>query len=277
MSGEMRRNDREASRKLQEAADGIRNNRLEEQIHYSGSLMRQSGQTNADLERNIGNEIENLAAQTGRGGERRRRGRQEQPHGQQPRSRAQPRARRRLDAAADARRAARSAGPSRASKVSRASRASKVSRVSRANRVSRASRVNRASRASRANKAKAQGQQGQQGQQGPTGPAGPGRTERQNRGGDNRGDGSFGGSATDGDNWGGWGQRVYTPGEIRNFRDQARYWTGEAQRLRDQLRNDGVNPADLDEVLRAMRQLDDDRVYKDARELERLQTQVAEV
>ena len=87
---------------------------------------------------------------------------------------------------------------------------------------------------------------------------------------------SFGGSATNGDNWGGWGQRVYTPGEIRNFRDQARYWTGEAQRLRDQLRNDGVNPADLDEVLRAMRQLDDDRVYKDARELERLQTQVAE-
>ena len=34
MSGEMRRNEREASRKLQEAADGIRNNRLEEQIHY---------------------------------------------------------------------------------------------------------------------------------------------------------------------------------------------------------------------------------------------------
>jgi hypothetical protein len=37
-----------------------------------------------------------------------------------------------------------------------------------------------------------------------------------------------------------------------------------------------VNAADLDEVLRAMRQLDDDRIYKDARELERLQTQVAE-
>jgi hypothetical protein len=69
---------------------------------------------------------------------------------------------------------------------------------------------------------------------------------------------------------------VYTPGEIRNFRDQGRYWTGEAQRLRDQLRNDGVNTTDLEEVLKAMRQLDDDRVYKDARELERLQTTVAE-
>ena len=60
MSGEMRRDEREASRKLQEAADGIRNNRLEEQIHYSGSLMRQTGQTSADLEKQIGGEIENL-------------------------------------------------------------------------------------------------------------------------------------------------------------------------------------------------------------------------
>ena len=93
---------------------------------------------------------------------------------------------------------------------------------------------------------------------------------------DNRDGYGRSGSYTDGDNWGGWGQRVYTPGEIRNFRDQARYWTGEAQRLRDQLRNDGANPTDLEEVLRAMRQLDDDRVYKDARELERLQSQVAE-
>ncbi len=64
--------------------------------------------------------------------------------------------------------------------------------------------------------------------------------------------------------------------EVRDFRDQARYWTGEAQRLRDQLRGDGTNVTDLDDVLRQMRQLDDDRVYKDPRELERLQTQVAE-
>ena len=33
---------------------------------------------------------------------------------------------------------------------------------------------------------------------------------------------------------------------------QARYWNNETQRLRDQLRNDGVNATDLDEVLRAV-------------------------
>jgi hypothetical protein len=92
-------------------------------------------------------------------------------------------------------------------------------------------------------------------------------------------DGNYGagGPNYNGDNWGGWGQRVYTPQEVRNFRDQARYWAGEAQQLRDQLRNDGVNAGpELDEILRAMRQLDDDRVYKDAKELERLQTLVGE-
>ena len=79
-------------------------------------------------------------------------------------------------------------------------------------------------------------------------------------------DGYGGGRRYGGDYWGGWGQRVYNPGDIRQFRDQARYWANEAQQLRDQLRNDGVNTGDLDEILRQMRQLDDDRVYRDAKE-----------
>ena len=97
------------------------------------------------------------------------------------------------------------------------------------------------------------------------------------RGGYRDGSNGAGGPNYNGDRWGGWGQRVYTPQEVRNFRDQARYWTNETQQLRDQLRNDGVNAGpELDEILRAMRQLDDDRVYKDAKELERLQTLVGE-
>jgi hypothetical protein len=91
------------------------------------------------------------------------------------------------------------------------------------------------------------------------------------------GNGTYaGGPYNGGGNWGGWGQRVYTPGEIRQFRDQARYWAGEAQQLRDQLKNDGVNTTDLDDIVRQMRQLDDDRVYKDAKELERLEAAVGE-
>ena len=39
---------------------------------------------------------------------------------------------------------------------------------------------------------------------------------------------------------------------------------------------ENIDPKELDDILRRLRQLDDDRVYKDARELERLQTFVAE-
>lgn len=257
MSGEMRGSEREASRKLQEAAEGIRDNRLEERIHYSGSLMRGGGQTDPKLESDIGTEIDAL--------------------------------RRKLGEAAKA-----------------VGQGDKDNRM--ANSLDRARNLVRGvdsmQQQMREGQQGEQGQQGQQGQQGRQGQQGQqgqgqgrgegqgqGRGEGQgqgqgqgqgdnaggNRGGSPRdGQNGGGGSANRGDNWGGWGQRVYTPQEVRDYRDQARYWTGEAQRLRDQLRTDGVNPADLDEVLLQMRQLDDDRVYKDAKELERLQTQVAE-
>jgi hypothetical protein len=55
-----------------------------------------------------------------------------------------------------------------------------------------------------------------------------------------------------------------------------RQWSGEAERLRRLLRDQGVDVTDLDEILRALRALDADRVYKDAAELERLQTFVSE-
>ncbi len=39
---------------------------------------------------------------------------------------------------------------------------------------------------------------------------------------------------------------------------------------------EGVDPAELDEILRRLKQLDDDRVYKDVSELQRLQSFVTE-
>ena len=87
---------------------------------------------------------------------------------------------------------------------------------------------------------------------------------------------TFGGANDDGDDWGGWGQRVYTPG--RSASSATRPVTGPAKPSACAIScaTTASTPAELDEVLRAMRQLDDDRVYKDARELERLQTLVAE-
>ena len=50
----------------------------------------------------------------------------------------------------------------------------------------------------------------------------------------------------------------------------------EAQELRRQLRAENVDPKELDDLMRRLRQLDDDRIYKDASELQRLQSFVTE-
>jgi hypothetical protein len=55
-----------------------------------------------------------------------------------------------------------------------------------------------------------------------------------------------------------------------------RQWTGEARELRDDLTAEDIDPRELDEILSALRELDDPRVYQDVAELQRLQSIVAE-
>ena len=50
----------------------------------------------------------------------------------------------------------------------------------------------------------------------------------------------------------------------------------EAQELRSRVLREGIDPAELDDILKRLRQLDDERIYKDASELQRLQSFVAE-
>src|SRR4029077_4419740 len=52
MSGDMRRDEKDASRKTQEAADSIRDNKLKEKVRYTNSMLR-GGQTNNELEGDI--------------------------------------------------------------------------------------------------------------------------------------------------------------------------------------------------------------------------------
>jgi hypothetical protein len=63
---------------------------------------------------------------------------------------------------------------------------------------------------------------------------------------------------------------------VRQFRGEIRRWRGEAQELRGLLREGNLDPKQLDEILRGLRALDDDRVYQDVEELQRLQTLVTE-
>ena len=66
------------------------------------------------------------------------------------------------------------------------------------------------------------------------------------------------------------------PEDIRQFRGEARQWMNEAQELRSRVLREGIDPAELDDILKRLRQLDDERIYKDASELQRLQSFVAE-
>src|SRR4029079_3438640 len=63
--GRTPRDEKDASRKLQEGADSIRDNRLEEKIHYTGSMVRQQGQTDPTLEGDISSDIESLRKKLG--------------------------------------------------------------------------------------------------------------------------------------------------------------------------------------------------------------------
>jgi hypothetical protein len=92
----------------------------------------------------------------------------------------------------------------------------------------------------------------------------------------------MGGGDSRGGAWGGgpWGDRnpgdYFTGDDIRQFRGEARRWMGEAQALRNMLREQGVDPKELDEIMRRMKELDSDRAYKDVAELQRLQSFVSE-
>ena len=132
-----------------------------------------------------------------------------------------------------------------------------------------------------------QGKDGQQGQgqgQGQGQQSGQGQGQGQQAGigqggGNSSNDGGFGGGYQrgNGDGLGNapWNGRL-SPEDIRQLQAEMRQWSGEAQDLRGALQGQNVDPRDLDEILRAFRQLQDGRVYQDVSQLQRLQSFVAE-
>ncbi len=102
-----------------------------------------------------------------------------------------------------------------------------------------------------------QGQQGGQGQQQGEGQRGQGQDERQGQAGG-------GGFAPGG------GGRL-TPGDIRQFRNEFGRRREDAERLRDELRRDGVDVGELDAAVRDLGRLESQRLYDDPEEMQRLQ------
>ena len=235
--------ERAASRKMAEAAGSIRDNRLGDKLRYSGGLVYRgaSVQVVDAAENEIAGGIEEL--------------------------------RKRLGEAAGAL----GQGSENANRMENA--------LERARRLARAAESLQERTRERAQQQAQQGQQGQgsQGSQG-QGSEGSGGGNGQQAGarGDANANGALGG-ARGVDNWGGgyggweWGRNWrLTPEDIRQLRGEVREWIGEAQALRRDLAAERIDPRELDEILQALRQLDDPRVYQNASELQRLQSVIAE-
>ena len=74
---------------------------------------------------------------------------------------------------------------------------------------------------------------------------------------------------------GGYGNRrptEFDPDDIRQWQREFRQRLGEAQDIRQVLREEDFSAGDLDEIIRQMQQLDDTRMYQDSEEIARLQT-----
>jgi hypothetical protein len=77
----------------------------------------------------------------------------------------------------------------------------------------------------------------------------------------------------------GWGDARpgnFSPDDVRQFRGEARRYAQDLDNLRRSLRGDGVDTRQLDDILRRLKALDDDRVYRDVQELARLQGAVSD-
>jgi Domain of unknown function (DUF4175) len=271
-ASDMRRTDPDAARKLSDAARGMRDSRLRDTIRYTRSQIRAGvqGSEVTDLEQRIGSSLDDLRKRLG-------------------------------DAAS-------SVGNSRPDAMGDAlDKAQQVARGLQSLDQRTRERTGQGRQGQQGQQGQAgqqqgrQGQSGQQGQQG-QGQQGQGQQGQQGQGGrqaqggqqggnGGRNDGAptNGGRNGDGDTYGpfqpgaagGSGDRrnngsTFTPGDVRQFRGEVRQYTGQVEQLRRALQGQRMDSRDLDEVLRGLRRLDDDRVYQDASELTRLQSQVAD-
>ncbi|MBM63566.1 MAG: hypothetical protein CL484_11525 [Acidobacteria bacterium] len=251
-SAEFRRDERDASRALQDAANGIRESKLKEKIRYSRGLIRARSPEYAEqFEEEIGGDILDLEQQLAEAGE--------------------------------------AVGSSQGTGLEQAldqTRDLVRGLESLEQRIQQGGQQAASEEAQQGESESGQpgqtgdtgGQQAanQEGQSGQPGQSGGGQSGGQ------RADG-FGGDAF-GDRFGLGGpgsrrpgNREFDPRDIRQWQREFRERGADAQELQRLLRAENFGEVgDLAELIQAMRQLDDSRVYQDAEEIARLQTFVIE-
>jgi hypothetical protein len=258
LANDTRRDQRDASRKLDEAAGSIRDKKIREMIRYSKSALNGSASQYArGMEETIGSNLDALHKKIGDAAAAMGKSSQQ-------------------DALARAADKTRDLVRSIESLDQRMRDRSQNGRNQKGAQNSQSSQSPQNSQGSQGAQS-AQGSPNSQGSQSADGSQGSqdGQGAQDGRNG-GRADGRWNGSpygpygGGDARNWGGyWGG--WNPDDIRQWRREYREWTQDAEALRRQLQASGVNPRDLDEIIRDLQKFDNERMYVDPRGLELLQ------
>jgi hypothetical protein len=265
-AADIAKQERDASRKMAEAAGMMRDDAVRDKIGWSRSLLRQGERSQGDmqaLENQIGSSLAAVRDKV--------------------REAAGALGRSRPDAMTEALNKARDLARGMESMDQRMRERAQQGRQGQ-----RGAEGSEASKGTQqASKGSQQGSQGSeaQGSQGQQGQAQQGQQGGQ--GGSNEGQRTADGRGGDGDTYGGWrdggGYGDRRPGrlsteDVRQFRGEARQWANQADQLRRLLQGESqrIDTRQLDEILKGLRALQDDRVYQDAEALARLQASVSE-
>ena len=294
-AGELARSERETARKLSEAAGSIRDNRLRDKIRYSRSMIRAGVQASdaaafeGEIAGNIGEmqkRVDEAAAALGASA------RTDQMASALERAQdlarglesMDQRMRERSGRNADQRAQQQGREGQRGEQGQQGQQGQNRDQQGERGEGQEGQQGQRGQQGQQSGQGQGQGQRGEQGQQGREGQQGQ-QGGQDGRGGQNQGEPSRDGRGGLGDTSGQWqagggsGSRRpgrFTQEDIRQFSGEARQWTREAEQLSRQLRQQRIDPKELDEILRNLRRLEDERAYQDVEELARLQTQVSE-
>ena len=308
-AAEMRREERDASRRMSEAASSLRDNRVRDKIRYSGALVR-SGMSQNDtdaFEREISS---NLQALQDKLGEAQKALGRTPPD---PQAEALEWARQlargidSLGARARERGAPQGEGPAEQSAQGQRGQQGQAGQQGQQPSTGSGQRGQQGEGQAQGGRSgqgqsgqqaqQGQGEQGQRGQQGSPGAGqrgqagqqpsrGEGQGSQGGQGGRNEGQQTQGGRGGEGDTsgapqfGGGFGSRRpgagMTPEDARQFRAEVRQFTATAQQMRPMVKGQKDDLKALDEVLKNLRALDNDKVFGDPTQFDRLQAQAAD-
>ncbi|HEX9368624.1 MAG TPA: DUF4175 family protein [Vicinamibacterales bacterium] len=265
-AGDMFKNERDASRKLTEAANAIRDKRIRDKIRYSDSMLRGGSQTSdvASFDRDIQNNLDDLKKKIGEAAAA--------VGNTKPDANAQA-----LDKARQLAQGLQSLGERMRSSgqqdgQQQGQRGQQSQQPGQQGQSQDGKQGQQGQQGQQGKQGQGQGQQGAQGQQGQNGQQAKGGGQGGN-GGRNPGDPTQGGRNGQGDTRGAMPQGSpsslgdarpmgrFTGEQVRQFRGEARQRAADAEQLKKLLQGQKIDAKELDPILKGLRKLDDEGAY----------------